>query len=226
MNRPNWHYGPQRTPEWDDLRRGKVTGTGIPFVLAHGLNGEESKTREAYLVKLATELDTGVTIKDTFETEDMRNGIERQPAMTALYEQTTGEVVDDGVSFIDHPRIERFGVSPDGIIMSTNLRDFPTVGLEGKCPKLTTFIRRVLSGVVERAHLWQCYALMECAALEAVDYVNYSPERPVGQQLLVRRVYRDEKEIKRMVEAVVLFNEEVDERRHALARAVYFQRGT
>ena len=99
-----------------------------------------------------------------------------------------------------------------------------SLGLDsrGEAPRLTTFTSRVLSRQVDSSHLWQCFAFMECAALEGVDYVNYSPDRPVGQQLLVIRVYRDELKIKRMVEGVILFNEEVEERRVALARAKYF----
>lgn len=192
------------------------------MILASGRGGEESKTREAYLVKLATERDSGVPLNDFFENEDMRRGTEREGAMKGLYEQTTGEVLDDSIGFIDHPVIPMFGISPDGILLPDSFNDFPRFGFEGKAPRLTTFTSRVLSRQVDTGHLWQCYAFMECAALEGVDYVNYSPDRPVGQQLLVIRVYRDEIKIKRMVEGIILFNEEVEERRAALARAKYF----
>lgn len=222
MNRANWHYGPQRTPEWDSWRNGRVTGSRMSTVLAHGRDGEESKTREDYLVQLATERDTGVPIKMLFENEDMRNGVEREAPMRGLFEQVTGEMVDSSVGFIDHPSIEWFGVSPDGILMPAHYDDYPTEGLEGKCPKLSTFTRRVLSQKVPMDHVWQCMTLMECAALERVRYVNYHPSRPTGQQLLIIVINRDERLIRQLVDGVKLFNEEVEEYREALRKAKYF----
>ncbi len=221
--RPNWHYMEQRTPEWFQVKAGKVGGSTVHVVLSNGRDSTEAKGRFNLKVKLATERDTGKYLHDSYFNKDMENGEEREPALKGLYEQTTGEMVTD-VGFIDHPTIEWFGVSPDSIVLPFDLSGFPVGGMEGKCPRLTTFCDRVTSRAVPSDHRWQCLALAECAALEWVDYVNFHPDRPEGQQLLIVRVYRNEADISRMVDGVRLFNEEVDEYRHALATAKYFDR--
>lgn len=221
MDRPNWHRVEQRTEAWDDLRRGKVTGSVAHIVLAHGREGEESKTRQKLIVHLATERDTGRPIKSTFRNQAMENGTEREGATVGLFEQTTGEMVDTSFGFIDHPTVPWFGVSPDGILLPADVTGWPTDGLEGKAPELWTFTDRVLTRRVPMVHVWQCMTLMECAALERVHYVNYHPDRPQGQQLLVIVVERDERMIRQLVDGVKLFNEEVEEYRYALAKARY-----
>lgn len=221
MDRPNWHVVEQRTPEWDALRRGKPTGSVITTILASGRDGEESKTRQKLLVKLSTERDTGVTIKDHFENQAMRDGTARESAGVALFEQLTGEMVDTSYGFIDHPTIPWFGVSPDGILLPASFSGYPTDGFELKSPELHTFTERVLSRKVPMGYTWQCQALMECAALERVHFTNFHPDRPEGQRLLVIKIERNETMIRQMVQGVKLFNEEVEEYRYALSKARY-----
>lgn len=209
MNRPNWHYEfEQGTDEWLKFRAGFVTGTGLEAVLAGG----KGVTRYKYLCQVAAERQTKEPISLGFETQAMRDGKEREPEMRRLYEEQTGEIVDQ-VGFIEHPTIPWFGVSPDGAIMSDPIER----GLEGKCPELHTFIERVTTGVIPRGYFLQMQGLMECAELESVDFVNYFPGRPI----LIQRVWRDDKAIKEIVDGVIQFNKEVDELIHKLETAQY-----
>ena len=220
--RPNWHVVDQRTPEWFALKAGKFSGSTMATVLSHGRNDEESKTRRKLIVKLATERDTGKTVRDFFENQAMRDGTVRESPGRGLFEQLTGHMVDDSYGFIDHPSIPWFGVSPDGIILPADLSGYPVAGLEIKSPELHTFTDRVLTRSIPMAYTWQCQTLMECAALERVYYVNYQPDRPAGQQMLVHVIERNETMIRQLIDGVKLASEEVEELRYALARAKYF----
>lgn len=215
MARPNWHYEFQQgTPEWLAYRAGRITGTGIEAVMAGG----SGVTRRNYLFKLMEEQDTGQPKKDKFSSQSMANGNERQPEAQRTYEDALGVIVET-VSFIDHPSIPMFGISPDGIVSGDPYR----IGLELKCPELATFFDRVhavnmVKGekpVIDRGYNLQCHGLMECAGLEAVDFVNWFPGHPP----LIQRIHRDQKLINEMLHAVKLFQEEMAEKREEFKKA-------
>jgi len=215
VNFPNWHYEfSQGSEAWLTYRAGRITGTGVEAVMAEG----SGTTRRAYLFKLMEEQDTGRPKKDKYTSQAMLNGKEREPDGQMAYENAL-EVIVESVSFIDHPTIPWFGVSPDGVQSTDPYR----IGFELKSPELQTFSDRVTAvnrirgarPVIDRGYNLQCHAFMECAALEAVDFCNYFP----GYPPLIQRIYRDQKLIVDMKRAISLFQEELEEMRYTLKKS-------
>lgn len=224
--RPNWHNEfEQGTPEWSIYRSGRITGSPLEEVLSKGTGGTESAGRKKLRFQLAIERETGVPTPSGFENQAIRDGKEREPLMRALYEERTGVLVDQW-GFIDHPKIPYFGVSPDG-----TLDQNPVVGgLEGKCPEFHTHCTTLLTKAIPRGYLLQMYGLMECAALEFVDYVSFHPGFPEGdrRRLFIKRVFRDEAQIKEIKAEVIRLNEDIEatrEKLRSIGDPVYLERG-
>ena len=87
-----------------------------------------SASRQNYLIELALQRTTGI-IPESYSNSAMEWGIQTESQARVAYEVATHNFVDQ-VAFIDHPTIQGFGCSPDGIIGD---------GLvEIKCPNSTT----------------------------------------------------------------------------------------
>lgn len=217
MNLPNWRFDlEQGTDAWLQHRAGRITGTGLQAVMRDG----DAKTRRQYLFQILEEQETGVPKRSKFTSKAMENGKERELEAGRQYEDTLGVVLEH-VGFVDHPTIPMFGVSPDGIQSTEPYR----IGAEIKCPEYQTFWDRVesanrrrgLSPIIDRSHKLQCFGLMECGALEAVDYVNWFP----GYPPLIQRIYRDQGLIVEMIRSIKEFQEELEEMRYTLKKADY-----
>jgi len=208
---PNWHLDfEQGTPEWAAHRAGKITGSVLEEVLSKGSGGAESAGRKKLRFQLAIERETGIPTPSAFENQAIRDGKEREPLMRALYEIRMGVIVDQ-YGFIDHPSIPMFGVSPDGIRSES-----PIVGgIEGKCPEFHTHCQTLLTKTVPRGYWLQSLGLMECAALEFVDFVSFHPafHEKDSRRLFIKRIYRDEGTIREIKKEVSRINDDIEETR-------------
>ena len=185
----------QGTPEWFSARLGKPTGSGYSKVLAKG----EGKTRQAYLIKLALELATGV-VEDSFKNQAMQDGTEREPFARGLYESSRGVFVDE-VGFCLHDTLST-GVSPDGLIGTDGMIEIksPTPPAHREYMALkkepTTYTAQI------QGQLWVCERAW-------CDFVSYHPEFPENARLVVRRVFRDDAYIKNLETEVAKFIDDV-----------------
>ena len=114
----------QGTPEWHQLRLGKVTASRVADILATTRTGP-SASRQNYLIELALQRSTG-NIEPSYTNAAMEWGTQTEPQARVAYEVETGNFVDQ-VAFIDHTTIANFGCSPDGLIGDDGL-------IEIKCP--------------------------------------------------------------------------------------------
>ena len=108
----------QGTPEWHQLRLGKVTASRVADILAQTRNGP-SASRQNYLIELALQRSTGI-IQESFTNSAMEWGTATEPQARVAYEVATNNFVDQ-VAFIDHPSISWFGCSPDGLVSDRGL---------------------------------------------------------------------------------------------------------
>jgi hypothetical protein len=225
MIRPNFHQEfLQASPEWALFRCGWIGGSVLEDVLSKGKSGEESAGRKKLRFKKAIERETRVPSPEEFKTQAMINGTEREPFGRVLYEEKMGVIVEQ-FGFIEHPKIPWFGVSPDGI------RDeVPMVGgVEIKSPEFHTHCQTLITQTVPRGYWLQCLGLMECAALEFVDYVSFHPDFPEGdpRRLFIKRIYRDEAQIREIKTEVERLNDDIEETRiklRAIENPVYLER--
>lgn len=190
----------QGTGEWFNARTGKLTASRMRSAMKRLKNGEDSAERKNLKIEILCERMTG-DIVDKFVSTAMTWGIEKEPEAKAAYEAKTGRIITD-VGFIDHPRIEFCGASPDGFVDDGLI--------EIKCPNTSTHVSWILDGGIPEEHKAQMTLQAAVTGRGWVDFVSYDPRMPEAQQLLVRRFYPTAAEIAEIEEEAKKFLQEVD----------------
>ena len=191
----------QGSAEWLAIRLGKVTASRITDVLAKGKSGEAA-TREDYRTELLVQRLTNEP-GESFTNAAMEWGTQTEPMARIAYEAHANVFVEQ-VAFVDHPTIEWFGCSPDGLVGETGL-------LEIKCPASKTHIKYLLGGKPPAKYVPQMQCQMAVTGREWCDFVSYDPRLPEDLQLFVVRLERDVSYIMAMEEEVSKFLGEVSE---------------
>lgn len=189
----------QRTTEWHQARLGKVTASRVSEVIAKG----KGATRESYMADLIVERLTGQR-GGGFSTAHMEWGTEQEPHARAAYSARTGELVEE-VGFIQHPRLEHAGASPDGLVNDEGLVEF-------KCPATSTHLDTLLAGEVPTKYIPQMQWQMVCTGRKWCDFVSYDPRLPEHLRMFVKRVERDDKYITTLEGEVKTFLAELNEK--------------
>ena len=190
----------QGTPEWHELRRGKVTASRVADILAKTKTGA-SASRQNYLIELALQRTTK-TIQPSYTNEAMAWGTSTEPQARVAYEVKTGNFVDQ-VPFIDHPTIQWFGCSPDGLEDKDGL-------LEIKCPNSATHWEYFKAKEPPKKYFIQMQAQMSVTGAKWCDFVSFDPRMPERSQLLVVNVPRDSEFILYMEAEIKQFLNEVE----------------
>jgi len=190
----------QGTDEWKRIRLGKVTASGVADVLAKTKSGV-SASRGNYLIKLALQRITG-EFEDGFTSEAMQWGIDNEAQARVAYEVKSSNFVDQ-VAFIDHPNINWFGASPDGLINDDGL-------VEIKCPNSATHWSYIKANEPPLKYYIQMQAQMACTGRDWCDFVSFDPRMPDRSKLFIKRVMRDTHFVMRMESEVIEFLSEVE----------------
>jgi putative phage-type endonuclease len=198
----------QGSEEWKALRAGKVTASRVADVLSK-LKKKKDKTedegetagRKNYRMDLVAERLTGKPA-DSFTSSAMQWGIDQEPFARIAYETHKGLFVEQ-VPFVDHPTIEWFGCSPDGLVAEDGL-------LEIKCPNTTTHLEYLQEGKPPSKYIPQMMAQMACTGRKWCDFVSFDPRLPEDLQLFVVRLNWDDAYIQEMEAEVKQFLNEVD----------------
>jgi putative phage-type endonuclease len=191
----------QGSAEWLAIRLGKVTASRITDVLAKGKSGEAA-TREDYRTELLVQRLTNEP-GESFTNAAMEWGTQTEPMARIAYEAHANVFVEQ-VAFVDHPTIEWFGCSPDGLVGETGL-------LEIKCPASKNHLKYLLAGKPPAKYVPQMQCQMAVTGREWCDFVSYDPRLPEDLQLFVVRLERDVSYIMAMEEEVSKFLGEVSE---------------
>ena len=190
----------QGTPEWHQLRAGKVTASRVADILAQTRTGP-SASRQNYLIELALQRSTG-TIEPSYTNAAMEWGTQTEPQARVAYEVETGNFVDQ-VAFIDHPTIANFGCSPDGLIGDDGL-------IEIKCPNSATHWEYFKAKKPPQKYVTQIQTQLCVTGRKWCDFVSFDPRMPSRSQLLIVRVDRDDAFIAEIEEKVKQFLSEVE----------------
>ena len=188
----------QRTEEWFSARLGKVTASRVADVLAKIKSGE-SASRKNYKMELVVQRLTGKA-GESFTNAAMEWGTEQEPFARMAYEAHTGTFVKEE-GFVDHPTIEGFGCSPDGIVGEGLI--------EIKCPNTANHIETVLENKAPSKYIPQMQCQMAVTGAKWCDFVSFDPRVPEDLQLFVVRVERDQEYIDSMEVEVKQFLSEV-----------------
>ena len=202
---------PQGSEEWLAARAGKVTASRMSDLLSRSKDRKsEGAGRRNYRAQLVCEILTGRPQETTFMSKAMEGGIELEPYANGSYEVAKNVLVDK-VGIVLHPRIERAGASPDGLVGRDGMVQF-------KCPYAATHISYLLSKEVPTDYQPQMLWEMACAEREWCDFVSYCPSLPERLQLFVIRFSRDDARIAQLEAEVESFLREVDQTIESLQR--------
>lgn len=186
----------QGTEAWFQARLGRITMSNAGKLLAGG----QGKTRNSYIISVASELITGIAA-DKISTWDMERGILLEPYARQAYESMTRrEVRQTGLAYLNEER--RISASPDGVMAYR--------GVEIKCPSPKNHLATIIEGKSPRKHAPQLQGSMWVTDLALWDYCSFCPEFK-EMPLFIVTAYRDEEMIKRIEESALRAVEEVDD---------------
>lgn len=194
----------QRSDDWYAERCGKVTASRVKDLNAKPSKG---KALNALGLTILAERLTGVQ-KETPTNFYMQWGIDNEPHAIAAYENETGFFVK-GTGLIDHPFIEMFGASPDGLVGENGQ-------IEVKCPDTTTHLNTLLTKEVPEEHVPQITSQLACTRREWCDFVSYDPRLEPELQIIIIRVFAKDLNIEGLERDVRAFNRAIEEAKASL----------
>lgn len=179
----------QGTPEWLACRAGVVTASNFHLLrgrIKTGVNkGDFTATARKYARRLAIERLSNTNIDDSFTTPHTRRGNALEDEARALYEQQQITSVYE-VGFI---RQGDFGYSPDGLVGNNG-------AIEIKCFTDADKIVEIITEDDISMVMDQVQGGMRIAERDWCDFVLYIPSlSSVNRELVVKRIYRDDKYI-------------------------------
>lgn len=158
----------QGSEEWLQARLGKITASRLSDVMARTRTGYGAG-RKNYMAELLCERLTG-TREESYINAAMQRGTELEPMARGRYEIENDMLVEE-TGLVDHPTIENFAASPDGLVGEDGL-------LEIKCPNTATHIDFLRTGKIDQKYKLQMMAQMLCTNRKWVDFVSYDDRLP------------------------------------------------
>lgn len=189
----------QGSPEWHQMRCGKVTASRVADIIAKTKTGPAA-SRKNYMAELVLERLTG-TSEEGYTNAAMQWGIDTEPQARVAYEFHRNVDVAE-VAFVAHPTIADTGASPDGLVGEDGL-------LEIKCPLPATHMETLECKTVPAKYLTQMQWQMACTGRQWCDFVSFDPRFPAHMQFFMDRVKRDDALIAELEAEVVAFLNEV-----------------
>lgn len=190
----------QRSVEWHMERLGRATASRMHDIVAKTRTGYGA-SRANYMAQLIAERLTQ-TIAPSYVNAEMQWGTDHEDEARAAYEFIQDVDVMQ-VGFIPHPKIQKAGASPDGLIGEEGL-------VEIKCPNTATHIETLIAREIPSRALPQMWWQMACTGRDWCDFVSYDPRMPLHMQLFIRRLERDGKKIGELEREVETFLAELD----------------
>jgi len=195
----------QGSAEWNQLKCGWIGASRIGDMLATTKNGWAASRKNYFNELLAQRLTGRRTSRYIYS---LNNRLEMEPEARSAYEFYTGNDVVE-VGFIPHPRIDRAGASPDGLVGEDG-------GLEIKCCDAGAHLAMIETGIIDSAYLYQCQFGMACAERSWWDFVAYHPDMPEELKFWTKRIERDDHCIAKIEKAVREFDAEIEAKSAAL----------
>lgn len=198
----------QRSAEWFQARCGRVTSSLAADCFRKTKSGYSTSRRNA-LMRLALERVCGKPLEKPYQSEAMKDGIEREQAAFRAYEALTGNLLLQS-GFLKHDTL-MIGASLDG-----HSHDFRLI-VEAKCPIPATHWEYVRSGVVPldyyRQIQHQAFVVPEC---EQVDFLSHHPDFPIELRTKVVSLSRTDLKLDEYEKDLVPFLNEVDNEESAI----------
>ena len=180
MEKPIYRYDiVQRTPEWIEIKRGKMSASNAETIIANG------KGLETYIYNLMAEYYSSAE-KENYINADMQRGIDLEPEARLEFEFYTNLDVQE-VGFIEYN--DFIGVSPDGLIGNDGL-------IEIKCPNDSIYFKLLLSNNIKPEYIAQMQMQMYVTDRQYCYFVSYNPN--FEKSLYIKKINRDEEMIDKL----------------------------
>jgi hypothetical protein len=168
----------QLSPEWWDLKVGKISGTRFGQVI--------SKNKNRLVYEMMNEIISGQCDMSIFVTDDMQYGIDNESLALELYSEQSGIKVER-VGAILSDFFDIHIASPDGVNVAAGIAH------EVKCTRHGEIhLERYFEGV-DSKYLPQCinYFVVspEIKEVHFISYCGLRPEKPVFWKVLKREDY-------------------------------------
>ena len=169
----------QRTEDWYNIRKGKMTASNAETIIANG------KGLETYIYNLMAEYYSSAE-KENYINADMQRGIDLEPEARLEFEFYTGLDVQE-VGFVEYN--DFIGVSPDGLIGDDGL-------IEIKCPNDSIYFKLLLSNNIKPEYIAQMQMQMYVTDRQYCYFVSYNPN--FEKSLYIKKINRDEEMIDKL----------------------------
>ena len=163
---------PQNTPEWYEVRLGKLTASRAQAI------GNCGKGLETLCWEKAAEIITG-KLPEQIESEDIRRGHELENEARGAYSIETGRPVEQ-VGFVEYSKYA--GCSPDGLVKDGLI--------EIKCKNDVNHLKLLTRQKPESEYMWQMQMQMLVTKRRWCDFVSYNPHF-VDKPLIIIRIDQD-----------------------------------
>lgn len=171
----------QGTPEWFEVRKGKMTASHATAIGNHG------KGLDTYIIELMAEFFSSGE-KENFSNKHTDRGTEYEPTARDLY-AFEYDVDVETVGFVELN--EFIGCSPDGLIGEDG-------GLEIKCVDDVKYFKHLLNGEneIDSDYLWQIQMNLKITGRAWWDLVIYNSN--YKKSMCVYRIMPDEEKFKEL----------------------------
>jgi len=162
----------QRSEEWHEIRKGKLSASNAQCIGANG------KGLETYIYNLLAEKYSNN--KEHYSNEDMDRGVELEESARMTYEIEHEKVEEVGFIEMD----EMVGCSPDGLIGDDG-------GIEIKCPSNVNYFKLLVNGEkeIDAKYLWQVQMCLLVSGRKWWDIVFYNQN--FDRNILIFRITPD-----------------------------------
>ena len=169
----------QRTDEWYNIRKGKMTASNAETIIANG------KGLETYIYNLMAEYYSSAE-KENYINADMQRGIDLEPEAKIEFQFYTGlDIKEVGCVELN----EYILASPDGLIGDDGL-------IEIKCPNDSIYSKLLLSNNIKPEYIAQMQMQMYITERQYCYFVSYNPN--FEKSLYIKKINRDEEMIEKL----------------------------
>lgn len=207
----------QRSAEWFDMRKGKLTASEIHKIIS--AKPALTETAKTYLLEKVSELLGGTKAPAVGAALDW--GTDLEESAIAFYERKTENVVEKA-SFI--PFGNNAGGSPDGLVPASN-------GIiEVKCPfnSANHFKHGLIKSnedfkKAKPEYYWQCVMNMIVAEADYCDFISFDPRVNPDYIMFVHKVTKTEEveaDIKLLLERIQSSVEYIEELKSVLQTSI------
>lgn len=164
----------QGTPEWFDIRKGKVTASRAQAIASNG------KGLETYINEVVSEYFSSAE-KEHYSNIHTERGHELEPTARSMYElENDCEVEQIGFCELN----EFVGCSPDGLVGEDGM-------IEIKCPEDKVYFNIIINEKIDSGYMWQCQMNMFILERKWCDLIFYNPN--FKKSMKIFRLVPDEK---------------------------------